>query len=155
MAIETKYNIGDEVWWVGYDGDWHQTAICGVLFIDNRVLYMMKESTIGKQLTHLMSKKKIFSPPKKNCSNRCDMEWNDKIEMAKLLNNGNYAEAVEFIKDKEIDAQAMDVFITGFDLSQWKLLEPIRSLILSYDSGMLDFRSALRMEFAKEQLKSL
>lgn len=29
------------------------------------------------------------------------MEWNDKIEMAKLLNNGNYAEAVEFIKDKE------------------------------------------------------
>ena len=45
------------------------------------------------------------------------MEWNDKIQMAKLLNNGKYAEAVEFIKDKEIDAQAMDIFITGFDLS--------------------------------------
>ena len=84
------------------------------------------------------------------------MEWNDKIEMAKLLNNGNYAEAVEFIKDKDMDAQAMDMFFTGFDLSQWKLLEPIRSFILSYDSGMLDFRSALRMTFAKEELlKSL
>ena len=84
------------------------------------------------------------------------MEWNDKIEMAQLLNNGNYAEAVEFIKDKEMDAQAMDMFFTGFDLSQLKLLEPIRNLILSYDSGMLDYRSALRMELAKEKmLKSL
>lgn len=78
------------------------------------------------------------------------MEWNDKIEMARLLNNGNYAEAVDFIKDKEMDAQAMDMFITGFDLSQWKLLEPIRSLILSYDSGMLDWGSAFRMQIAKE-----
>lgn len=84
------------------------------------------------------------------------MELNDKIEMAKLLNNGNYAEAVEFIKDKEMDAQVMDMFITGFDLSQWKLLEPIRSFILSYDSGMLDLRSAIRMRFVKEKLlKSL
>ena len=84
------------------------------------------------------------------------MEWKDKIEMAKLLNNGNYAEAVEFIKDKDMDAQAMDMFFTGFDLSQWKLLEPIRSFILSYDSGTLDFRSALRLELAKEKLlKSL
>lgn len=84
------------------------------------------------------------------------MEWNDKIEMANQLNNGKYAEAVDFIKDKDMDAQAMDIFITGFDLSQWKLLEPIRNLILSYDSGMLDFRSALRMKLAKEELlKSL
>lgn len=80
------------------------------------------------------------------------MEWNDKIEMAGLLNNDNYAEAVEFIKDKEMDAQAMDMFITGFDLSQLKLLEPIRNLILSYDGGMLDYRSALRMELVKEEL---
>ncbi len=80
------------------------------------------------------------------------MEWNDKIEMANLLNNGNYAEAVEFIKDKELDAQAMDMFITGFDLSQWKLLEPIKSLILSYDSGMLDWSGTLRLELAKEKL---
>lgn len=84
------------------------------------------------------------------------MEWNDKIQMAELLNNGKYAETVEFIKDKEIDAQAMDMFITGFDLSQCALLEPIRSFILSYDSGVLDWRSSFRMELAqKELLKSL
>lgn len=84
------------------------------------------------------------------------MEWNDKIQMAKLLNNGKYAEAVEFIKDKEIDTQAMDMFITGFDLTQCALLEPIRNFILSYDSGGLSWRSSLRLEFAKEELlKSL
>ena len=49
------------------------------------------------------------------------MEWNDKIEMANQLNNGKYAEVVEFIKDKEMDAQAMDMFITGFDLSHMML----------------------------------
>lgn len=80
------------------------------------------------------------------------MEWNDKIQMAELLNNGKYAETVEFIKDKEIDAQAMDMFITGFDLSQCALLEPIRSFILSYDSKVLDWRSSFRLTFAKEVL---
>lgn len=80
------------------------------------------------------------------------MEWNDKIQMVKLLNNGKYAEAVEFIKDKEIDAQAMDMFITGFDLSQCALLEPIRIFILSYDSEVLDWRSSFRLILAKERL---
>ena len=84
------------------------------------------------------------------------MEWNDKIQMTELLNNGKYAETVEFIKDKEIDAQAMDMFITGFDLSQYALLEPIRDFILSYDSRVLDWRSSFRLALAKERLlKSL
>jgi hypothetical protein len=61
MTIETKYNIGDEVFWVGYDGDWHQTTICGVLFIDGRVLYMMKESTIGEVIyTSYVEEKDVF-----------------------------------------------------------------------------------------------
>ena len=84
------------------------------------------------------------------------MEWNDKIEMAKLLNNGNYTEAVEFIKDKEVDAQSMDIFIAGFDLTQCELLEPIREFILSYDSELLDWRSSFRLKSIKETLlKSL
>lgn len=41
------------------------------------------------------------------------MEWNDKIELCTLLNNENYVEAVEFIRNKDIDPQAMDMFITG------------------------------------------
>ena len=80
------------------------------------------------------------------------MKWNDKIQMAKLLNNGKYAEAVEFIKDKDIDAQAMDMFITGFDLNQCTLLEPIRSLILSYNTEVLDYPSSFRIELAKLEL---
>ena len=46
------------------------------------------------------------------------MEWNEKVSLAKLLDNDKYAEAVDFIKGKDIDAQAMDMFITGFDLTK-------------------------------------
>lgn len=83
------------------------------------------------------------------------MEWNDKVELAKLLNNGKYAEAVDFIKGKDIDAQAMDMFITGFDLAKIELLQPIKDVILSYNSQLLDWRSTVRFETAKELLKSL
>lgn len=83
------------------------------------------------------------------------MEWNDKVELAKLLNNDKYAEAVDFIKGKDIDAQAMDMFITGFDLTKIELLQPIKDVILSYDSQLLDWSSAVRLETAKELLKSL
>lgn len=49
MTIETKYNIGDEVFWAGYGGDWCQGKICGVLFIDGRILYLIEEYTIKKR----------------------------------------------------------------------------------------------------------
>lgn len=80
------------------------------------------------------------------------MEWNDKIELCTLLNNGNYAEAVEFIKNKDIDPQAIDMFITGFDLTKFQILQPIKDMILSYDSSKLDWGSSLRLELLKEEL---
>lgn len=84
------------------------------------------------------------------------MEWNDKIELCTLLNNGNYAESVEFISNKDIDPQAMDMFITGFDLTKYQMLQPIKDIILSYDSRKLDWRSSYRLELLKEKLtKSL
>ena len=83
------------------------------------------------------------------------MVWDDKVELAKLLNNDKYAEAVDFIKGKDIDAQAMDMFITGFDIAKIELLQPIKDVILSYDSQLLDLRSAVRLGAAKEFLKSL
>lgn len=49
MIIKTKFDIGEEVFWVGYGGDWGQAKICGVLFIDSRVLYLMEECTIKKR----------------------------------------------------------------------------------------------------------
>lgn len=77
------------------------------------------------------------------------MEWNDKIELCTLLNNGNYAESAEFIRNKDIDPQAMDMFITGFDLTKFQMLQPIKDIILSYDSSKLDLRSSFRLEFLK------
>lgn len=80
------------------------------------------------------------------------MEWNDKIELCTLLNNENYAEAVDFIRNKDIDPQAMDMFITGFDLTKFQMLQPIKDIILSYDSSKLDWRSSFRIESLKEKL---
>lgn len=80
------------------------------------------------------------------------MEWNDEMELCTLLNNGNYAEAVEFIRNKDIDPRAMDVFITGFDLTKFQMLQPIKDIILSYDSGKLGWRNSFRLELLKEEL---
>lgn len=84
------------------------------------------------------------------------MEWNDRIELCTLLIHGNYAEAVEFLMHKDIDPQAMGMFITGFDLTKFQMLQPIKDIILSYDSSKLDWRSSIRLELLKEKLlKSL
>lgn len=80
------------------------------------------------------------------------MEWNEKIELCTLLNNGEYADAVEFIRNKEIDPQAMDMFITGFDLTMYQILQPIKDIILSYDGSKLDWRSEFRLELLKEKI---
>ena len=81
------------------------------------------------------------------------MTWDEKVEMVGLLNNGQYEEAVEYIRGKEIDPQAMDMFVTGFDITEYELLRPIEDIITSYDSNSLDWRSGVRLETMKEVLK--
>lgn len=81
------------------------------------------------------------------------MTWDEKIEMVKFLNNKNYEEAVSYISGKEIDNQAMDMFVTGFDLTKMNLLNPIKELIMNFDSGLLDFRSGLRLETMKQHFE--
>ena len=49
MVIETKYNIGDEVFWVGYDGTWHNGRILGIFIIDNKMKYVLSELEAGKR----------------------------------------------------------------------------------------------------------
>ena len=49
MVIETKYNIGDEVFWVGYDGIWHSGRILGIFIIDNKIKYVLSELKIRKR----------------------------------------------------------------------------------------------------------
>lgn len=81
------------------------------------------------------------------------MTWDEKIELAKLLNNCQYKDAVEFVSNKEIDPQAMDIFVTGFDLTKIELLKPIGSIIIQYEPDKLDWRSGLMLETIKEALK--
>ena len=78
------------------------------------------------------------------------MTWDEKIEMVKFLNNGEYEQAVSYISGKEVDNQAMDMFVTGFDLTKMELLKPLKDFIMNFDSGLLDFRSGLRLETMKE-----
>lgn len=78
------------------------------------------------------------------------MTWDEKIEMVKFLNNGEYEQAVSYISKKEVDNQAMDMFVTGFDLTKMNLLNPIKELIMNFDSGLLGFRSGLRLETMKQ-----
>ena len=77
------------------------------------------------------------------------MTWDEKVEMVKYLNDGEYENAVTYISGKEVDNQAMDMFVTGFSLTKMELLNPIKELIMNFDSGLLDFRSGLRLEIMK------
>ena len=82
------------------------------------------------------------------------MDWNTKIEMVKALNNGNYEQAVSiFSQDEDWDSQAIDMFITGFNLSEYRLLEPLKERILNTDSEYLPLRAALRWETIREAFK--
>ena len=81
------------------------------------------------------------------------MTWDEKVEMVKFLNDGNYEESVSYISGKEVDNQAMDMFVTGFDLTKMELLKPLKDFIMNFDSGLLDFRSGLRLETMKEYFK--
>lgn len=82
------------------------------------------------------------------------MDWNTKIEMVKALNKGNYEQAVSiFSQDENWDSQAIDMFITGFNLSEHRLLEPLKERILNTDSEDLSFRASLRWETIREAFK--
>lgn len=81
------------------------------------------------------------------------MTWDEKVVMVKLLNDGDYEDAVSYISEKEVDNQAMDMFVTGFDLTKMEFLKPLKDFIMNFDSGLLDFRSGLRLETMKEYFK--
>jgi len=81
------------------------------------------------------------------------MKWEDKIEMVKLLNSGKYKEAVDFFsKEEEWDDQAVDMFVTGFNLVKWELLRPIKERITSVKCN--DFRVAVRLAYIDTMLNT-
>ena len=77
------------------------------------------------------------------------MEWEDKVKMVDLLNNGLYQEAVDlFGEERDWDGQAVIMFINGFDLTKCSLLEPIKERICNATTE--DFRTALRLALIQE-----
>lgn len=84
------------------------------------------------------------------------MTWEEKVKIAELLNNGSYKEAVdELFSSDDIDIQALDMFITGFDLTKIELLIPHKAEILKFDASELSWRSNFRLVTIQEHLTSL
>lgn len=49
MTIETKYNIGQEVFWAGYNGDWHYGKIIGIFIVKDKIMYILPELKTKKR----------------------------------------------------------------------------------------------------------
>ena len=81
------------------------------------------------------------------------MTWDEKAIMVRLLNDGDYKAAVDYLSTKDVDNQAMDMFVTGFSLTEMELLNPVKDLIMNFDSNNLDLRSGIRLETMKEYFK--
>ena len=81
------------------------------------------------------------------------MTWDEKVIMARLLNDDDYKAAVDYLSTKDVDNQAMDMFVTGFSLTEMELLNPVKDLIMNFDSNNLDLRSGIRLETMKEYFK--
>ena len=64
------------------------------------------------------------------------MEWDVKFVLAKLLNDMKYKEAVELINahNDNVDAQDVDIFISGFSLVYSELLNPILPIFVVSDN---------------------
>ena len=80
------------------------------------------------------------------------MKWEDKIQMVQLLNEGKYKEAVDLLaKEQDWDDQAIDMFVTGFDLTQRELIEPIKERLRAVKTN--NFRVAIRLVALDKPLK--
>ena len=73
--------------------------------------------------------------------------------MVSLLSEGKYKEAVDlFAKEQDWDDQAVDMFVTGFDLTHHKLIEPIRERLSAVTTG--NFLVAVRLAALNKLFKS-
>lgn len=76
------------------------------------------------------------------------MEWEKKIELCKALNQERYKDAVDIMlrNESNIDKHDMDMFATGFILSEFHLLKPIAHIIRKFeDESIGNFRADMRI----------
>jgi hypothetical protein len=61
MTIETKYNIGQEVFWAGYDGNWHHGEIIGIFIVEDKIKYALPElKTKGRTYAIYVDESDLF-----------------------------------------------------------------------------------------------
>lgn len=94
------------------------------------------------------------------------MEWNDKIEMVKLLNNGKYKEATDYYLSHEVwlpwnDIQALSMYINGIDLTKANecilFEDKLKDLQTNYKKqlGNLGFRELFRLVTLQDEFEKL
>lgn len=94
------------------------------------------------------------------------MEWNDKIEMVKLLNNGKYKEATDYYLSHEAwspwsDNQALSMYANGIDLAKASdcilFEDKLKDLQINYKEqyGNLGFRESLRLAMLQDEFEKL
>jgi hypothetical protein len=94
------------------------------------------------------------------------MEWNDKLKMVKLLNNGKYKEATDYYLGHEVwsswnDIQALSMYANGIDLtksSDCMLFEDkLKDLQINHKEqyGNLGFRESLRLAMLQDEFEKL
>jgi hypothetical protein len=84
------------------------------------------------------------------------MEWEDKICICKLVNAERYKELENYIEDKELDVQALDMILNGVEIIDENFIahKQLFKMIIDKSSKIneenLSFRAAVRLEFIKE-----
>lgn len=127
-------------------------------------IYMGRGTQIPVAVTFL--KEALRSSSEKNClgkmslSNlkKSDMEWDVKFVLAKLLNDMKYKEAVELINahNDNVDAQDVDIFISGFSLVYSELLNPILPILERYlSSSAISWQGRMRIALAIQHARNL
>ena len=84
------------------------------------------------------------------------MTWDDKVTMCTYLNNEEYHEAVKIlVSNLDDDAQALDMFITGYSLSEpVDLLLPLKSYLYKWQEiGVGSYITNLRLNIMVKMIK--
>lgn len=90
------------------------------------------------------------------------MTWEEKTEMVTLLNKGEYSKATKLIFDAKdtIDDQAVDMFLTGFELVVENIIakeiamhEVLNTKFNAMQTGSI--RTAMRMALYEELIKQV
>lgn len=83
------------------------------------------------------------------------MNFQDKDQLVYLLDNNKFEEAVELIKDKELDKFDMDIFLIGFDFDKIGLIKSIKDKFLSFDEEILSPRGKEILSILKYDIRRI